>query len=158
MTTSLIGFLIGLEKKYEIRFTSTRCFILLDRPDKTIFETISNPLPQELSLYDKVDETLLWFQFEIIDSAKSKIFSGSLIFISLLNGEIDYRLKHGNEEKLEVIRFKHQKEVPWFSYGILFERIGSHSVFSGWLIIMNIFEMDVVVTSSPYNIGVNYYT
>lgn len=95
------------------------------------------PYPK-LTLNQKVDELLYWYQSELIDSARSKIFSGGATLNSLLVGEVMERRGHGMGKKLQVIRFKHpgesRGEAPWFSYGILMERHGTISDFSGWLV------------------------
>ena len=111
-------------------------------PEKTLFTQVIHTAPApELSLHEKIEETLLWYQFDIIDSARSKIFTGSSTFTSLLRGEVAERRDHDIKDKLEVIRFKHPAapgDVPTFSYGLLMERFGSISDFSGWLLFMEV--------------------
>ena len=113
------------------------------RPDAQVLGPLLKqaPLPT-LNLNERIDELLYWYQMELIDSARSKIFSGSATLNSLLIGEVMERRAHEAGTKLQVIRFKHvgkaSKEAPWFSYGILMERHGSLSDFSGWLIFMEV--------------------
>jgi hypothetical protein len=129
----------SLERDLGIRFGFTKVFTRHETPDTSSFDEITKESVQSrLSLNDKIDQTLLWYQFELIDSARSKIFSGSSTFTSLVIGEMSARLKAGLEEKLEVVRFKHAGHPVWFSYALLIERHGFLSDFSGWLIFLEV--------------------
>ncbi len=139
VSTSMRETLEQLEKNTGISLASPLLFSLQGVPDKGLFGALTaTPLPPKLSLNEKIDEALLWYQYEIIDSARSKIFSGSSTFISLLHGEIMERQMHDIDDKLEIIRFKHSGTPTWFSYGLLMERFGSLSDFSGWLIFLDV--------------------
>lgn len=98
----------------------------------------SSSLRCQLTLNQKIDDVLLWYQFDIIDSASSKIFSGGATFTSLLQGEVMERSNQGVGEKLETVRFTHPGAPVTFSYAILIERFGGIADFSGWLIFLDV--------------------
>jgi len=114
-------------------------FSLKKMPDKWLFGDLirKSDLPV-LSRNETIDQLLLWYQFEVIDSARAKLFSGGSTLRSLILGEIGERRVHGVKDRLEVIRFLHQQDIAVFSYGILIERFGTISDLSGWLIFMEV--------------------
>jgi hypothetical protein len=117
-----------------------KIFVRKGKPDKRLLVGILRP-PQavEMSPHEKLDAMLLWYDnLEIIDSARSKLFSGGPTFRSLLHGEVLNRVRHGTREKLRVIRFKHPSSPSWFSYAILMEWRGTISDSSGWLIFLEV--------------------
>jgi hypothetical protein len=128
-----------LESDVGIQFGLTKFFATRGNPQKTKFlPLIRRSSSPKLELNEWIDQALLWHQVEIIDSASSKIFSGSSTFTSLLYGEILARRKAGVRKKLDIIRFRHPGEPVFYSYGLLMERFGSISDFSGWLIFTDV--------------------
>ena len=112
-------------------------------PNKSSFRWLLRKATEPgLSPGERMDELLFWYQMEMIDSARSKIFSGSSTLNSLMIGEVMERKAHGVDSKLQVVRFKHAdalpRGAPWFSYAVLMERHGSLSDFSGWLLFMEV--------------------
>jgi hypothetical protein len=114
-------------------------FALKKMPDKGLLGNLINKseIPI-LSPNEKIDQLLLWYQFEVIDSARAKLFSGGSTLRSLILGELGERKANGVKDKLEAIRFVHHEGVPVFSYAILIERFGTLSDLSGWLIFMEV--------------------
>lgn len=114
-------------------------FTIKNKADKEkLGELIHKSSIRDLTLNERIDQLLLWYQFEVIDSATTRLFSGGSTFRSLVRGEIAERRDHGVKEKMDVIRFVHHEDVPFFSYAVLIERFGTFSDFSGWLIFMEV--------------------
>ncbi len=100
-------------------------------PEKAVLrDLIQTPPKLQLSKDEKFDETFMWYQIQIIDSAASRIFSGIPAFISLLIGEIYQRRR--SRSKVEIFRI--MQGFHDVSYGILMERRDPFYDASGWLI------------------------
>jgi hypothetical protein len=128
----------SLQSDYGLSLGSSLFFRKQGKVNKTLFGDLITSSPEPvLSLDDRIDKALLYYQIELIDSAQSKLFSGASTFASLLRGEILQRSTFGNRERVQVIRIKHPG-YPWFSYGILMERFGTIYDASGWLIFLDV--------------------
>jgi hypothetical protein len=127
----------GLEKSFGSSLFMTTLFVTKCIPDKSPFNYLtSQPTVIELSRHEQIDQFLLWYQHEVVDSASKKIFNGSSAFISLLRGEIAVRAEHQAKDRLPVVRFRHPGNPVMFSYGVLLERGGTISDLSGWMIFL----------------------
>ncbi len=130
-------FLEGLEKDFGSSLFMTTLFVTKRIPDKSSFRDLTSQPPiGVLSRNEQIDQFLLWYQHEVVDSANKKIFNGSSAFISLLRGEIAVRAEHQVEDQIQVVRFKHPGNPVMFSYGVLLERGGTISDMSGWMIFL----------------------
>jgi len=129
------NYIVPLEKNWKVDLRFYSFFRKIKRFKKEYLKDLTKiATSPKLKLFEKIDELLLWYDFEIIDSARSKIFSGVSTFTSLLKGEVLTRIEHDIKDKIEVIKFIHEGKPTFFSYALLIERFGSFSDFSGWLI------------------------
>lgn len=99
---------------------------------------LRKPPKPSLSKYEEIDQLFLWYDFEILFEARSKVFSGTRTFIPMLIGEVHRREIIGDQDKIEILRIRHgSKGRSNYSYGILIESFGFISDYSGWLIFFN---------------------
>lgn len=91
----------------------------------------------ELKSSEFIDETLLWYPFEIIDSIEEKRFMGARTLFSLIFGEVRQRRREGNRKPVTLLRVDHPGDTPWVSYALLIERSTGWGDYSGWAIFCN---------------------
>jgi hypothetical protein len=120
------------EMELGISFDRSRIFQITKPPQKAVFGKLIRAAPQrEFPRNEKLDQTFMWLDIQVIDSAASRIFCGVPAFISLLMGELLQR--RGFKNKLEVIRVVHRTS-RYISYAMLMERGSAIYDASGWLI------------------------
>jgi len=103
---------------------------------------------QQIDPMFELDHCFLWYRFEILDGANTKIFPGVSTFTSLLLGTVMMKRNFDWAEPIEVRRIKHPagdyyykedgiqkvREKYDISYAVLVPAFGSIGDYSGWLI------------------------
>ncbi|MFC1741608.1 hypothetical protein ACFL3V_03680 [Nanoarchaeota archaeon] len=128
----------NLEEKYAFSSFRDALFFFSKRVPKTVLKSLLIPQKKpDLTEQEILDETLFWYECEVLDSSKSHIFNGVTAFVKLLMGVVEFKAKIGDDEKAYVTKFVHpQNDTDSdYSYGILIQSYGSiGSDFSGWII------------------------
>ncbi len=129
--------IIPIEEKMKINFGYTPLLIPSNPIAGEFLEPLLNPPPEpKLNTAEKLDVLFLWYPVETLDP--SKIFSGIPAFTSLIIGNVEIKQKYADGEPVEVCRFVHPNEDGNdYTYGILIERYGTFSDYSGWVLFVD---------------------
>lgn len=114
-------------------------FARIGTPSKQLLHEVpKSPTNAELSQDERIDETLLWYDFEIIDSAPYKLFSGGPTFRSLIPWGSNEQTQSSHSRQAVCNQIQTSRDATWFSYAVLMERRGSISDSSGWVIFLEV--------------------
>jgi hypothetical protein len=95
-----------------------------------------------MSVSEKIDAGLLWYDTHVMDGGKSNIYTGVPAFVSLLRGLVDMRKIEAEESLVQVRRLIHsisdESQDGWISYATLVPCYGTAwSDASGWIVHLN---------------------
>lgn len=87
-------------------------------------------------LYDILDESLLWYDIELLDTAGRKLFTGVSTFVNLLVGAVTTKRNHSDNAPIEVRRILHPGGTGSnnISYAVLIPMYSNMADYSGWVV------------------------
>ena len=109
------------------------------RAKSAISKEVLTPILQEykevpLSSREQLEQVFLWYDVGFLD-ASGAIFTGHAVFISLLDGEIQNRVKHTTPDPVQIRVIKHPTDDGnYYSYALLLGRYGLNTDYSGWIV------------------------
>jgi len=112
--------------------------LILGAKAKAILAPILEPrmTEQQLTPQKELERKFFWYDIELIDSSTA-VFNGVLAFVTTLGGTVDFRKRHSNPDKTQVMRIKHPTGTHGkndYSYGVLLEAFSLMADYSGWLL------------------------
>ena len=114
-------------------------FLFKKRMPKHLFNVFLEDISPQLTEQEKIHELFLWYNSEVIDSAKMNTFNGAMAFIILLEGSASLKKLSGKKDPVQVLRILHKAEHGHdYSYGILIELGGIVSDYSGWMVFYDV--------------------